>query len=186
MIIGLSNPAPKYSHTRHNIGELFIHTLAKKYNVHLIQNKYFSCYIAKINIALKEIFLMIPNNYMNVNGEIIFKIYNFYNFNTYELLIVHDELDLQLGCARFKFFHRSSTHNGVRSLINFIGKKSFLNTLRIGIGRPENGDIKKYILSKFNDQDLFKLKKIIKKSISCIKILIKKNQYHAMNILHRK
>lgn len=186
MIIGLSNPTPKYSYTRHNVGELFINILAKKYNTHLIQDKYFSCYTAKINIALKEIFLMIPNDYMNVNGEVIYKFYDFYNFNTHELLIIHDELDLQLGFARFKFLHRSSTHNGVRSVINFIGKKSFLNTLRIGIGRPQNSDIKKYLLSKLSDQDLSKLKKIIKKSISCIKVLIKKNQYHAMNILHKK
>ncbi|MDQ1237583.1 MAG: peptidyl-tRNA hydrolase [Wigglesworthia glossinidia] len=186
MIVGLSNPIPKYSYTRHNIGELFINTLAKKYNKNLKKDKFFSCYYAKINIDLNNIILMIPDNYMNINGEIIYNFYTFYKIYPQELLIIHDELDLKIGCARFKFFHRNSSHNGIKSIVNLIEKKSLFHTLRIGIGRPKkNYDIKRYILSKLNVQELFQLKQIINKSINCINILIKKNQYHAMNILHK-
>ncbi|BAC24496.1 pth [Wigglesworthia glossinidia endosymbiont of Glossina brevipalpis] len=187
LIVGLSNPINLYYNTRHNIGSWYIKFLAKKYKKNLIKNKKYCFYYIDVKIGDYYSKLVIPDTYMNVNGTIIYNITNFYKIYSNEMLIVHDDLDLDTGIARFKFNHKNSTHNGIKSIYKSFGAKCIFNTLRIGIGRPKlNKNINSYLLNNPSPKEEILIKKTITKCIKCTDVLIKKNKDHAMNILHKK
>lgn len=148
MIVGLSNPKNKYHNTRHNIGSWYIYSLAKNFNTLLKKEKKFFGFVASINIYSNNIRLFIPNIFMNINGSAIYKIASFYNINLNEILIAHDDLDLESGQSKLKYSYGHSGHNGLRSIINIFNKKINFYRFRIGIGRPKNKkDISSFVLS---------------------------------------
>ncbi|WP_193201193.1 aminoacyl-tRNA hydrolase [Buchnera aphidicola] len=148
MIVGLSNPKNKYHNTRHNIGSWYIYSLAKYFNTLLKEDKKFFGFIASINIHSNDIRLFIPNIFMNINGIAIYKISSFYNINLNEILVVHDDLDLEAGKLKLKYSYGHGGHNGLRSIVNIFNKKIDFYRFRIGIGRPKNKkEISSFVLS---------------------------------------
>ncbi|UPT14904.1 aminoacyl-tRNA hydrolase [Buchnera aphidicola] len=148
MITGLSNPKNKYHNTRHNLGSWYIYALAKKLNILLKEEKKFFGFIASVNIHSNNIRLFIPNIFMNFNGSAIYKVASFYNINLNEILVAHDDLDLECGKSKMKYSYGHSGHNGLRSVINYFNKKINFYRFRIGISRPKNKkEISSFVLS---------------------------------------
>ncbi|QCI18552.1 aminoacyl-tRNA hydrolase [Buchnera aphidicola (Aphis nasturtii)] len=148
MITGLSNPKNTYHNTRHNLGSWYIYALAKNFNALLKEEKKFFGFITSININSNNIRLFIPNIFMNINGSAIYKVAAFYNINLNEILVAHDDLDLECGISKIKYSYGHSGHNGLRSIINHFNKKINFYRFRIGISRPKNQkEISSFVLS---------------------------------------
>ncbi|QCI20731.1 aminoacyl-tRNA hydrolase [Buchnera aphidicola (Brachycaudus cardui)] len=166
MIVGLSNPKLKYHNTRHNVGSWYIYALAKKFYKSLKEEKKFLGFTTSFNIESKSIRLFIPNIFMNINGESILKIALFYNINLYEILVVHDDLELKPGILKVKYSYGHNGHNGLRNIISVFNKKINFYRLRIGIGRPNNKDeISSFVLSNPNDTEKILIQKSIKEAV---------------------
>ncbi|WP_187312798.1 aminoacyl-tRNA hydrolase [Buchnera aphidicola] len=149
MIVGLSNPKKKYHNTRHNIGSWYIYALSKHLNKLLREEKKFFGFTTSINIYSNNIRLFVPNIFMNINGSAVYQIAKFYNIHLNEILVVHDDLDLESGKLKLKYSYGHSGHNGLRSIINNFNNKTNFYRFRIGIGRPKDKkEISSFVLSE--------------------------------------
>ncbi len=177
LIIGLGNKNKKLYNTRHNVGIWFIKKFLKLKKI--ILNK-----IYIIKIKNKKIFLYIPKSYINNCGKQIYKIKKKLNIKNKNILIVHDDININPGKSKIKInSNYKSTHNGIKNIIKYI-KNNFYK-LRIGIGKPKNKNLKTFVLSKPNNLEKKLIKKSIKKCIFYIKkLIIKKNLINIQNILN--
>lgn len=144
-IIGLGNPGPKFIHTRHNIGFRLVDALAEQYSAHW--KKESNKEIAEITLHGKRVLLVKPQTFMNNSGEVMASLTK-RGIKPEEVLVVHDELELPFGQVKTKIGGSAKGHNGLKSIISYIG--DLFHRLRIGIGRPDNReDVPDYVLSKF-------------------------------------
>ena len=169
LISGLGNPGDKYKHTRHNIGFLVIDEITKNLSPTNINNSNFQAVVQKetSNLYVK------PQTFMNLSGESIISIAEYYNIANEDIIIIHDDLDLAFGTVKFKVGGGHGGHNGLRSIDSHIGKD--YTRIRVGIGKPENkGDVANYVLSDFSKAEFVELENIIShviKSITALKSL---------------
>lgn len=179
LIVGLGNPGDKYSYTKHNIGFLIISKLAERYK---IKSSYkFDGLVGDFFLTGNKVLLFEPMKYMNKSGEPIYKIMDYYDIEADELLVVHDDLDLDFGQLRFKRNGSSGGHNGIKSIINSLGTKDF-KRLKVGIGRPpEYLSVPDYVLTKFTAEEKELLEKILTDGVSAIEIMLKEGMQKAMN-----
>lgn len=162
LIAGLGNPGVKYQYTRHNIGFDILDSLVSALGIKFESSTKFNALVAKL--PSKEIYLIKPQTFMNLSGIAIAPMMNFYKITT--LLVVHDDLDLPLGCIRFKKGGSSGGHNGLKSIDNTFGNDYY--RLRFGISRSEKIPVIDYVLQKFTVEESDKLPPLIE---HCIKSL---------------
>lgn len=178
LIVGLSNPGKKYKDTRHNLGAKYIFELVKFFDLSLKKESKFLGYFTTsyLNIG-KKIHLLIPNTFMNENGNSVFLVCKYYNIDPSNMLVVHDDLDLQPGIAKFKKNVKNDTHNGIRSITKKLNQNTFFR-LRIGIGKPkEKNKINKYLLNTIKKTEKKMIFSIIKKAIISTNILIQEENF---------
>lgn len=152
VVVGLGNPGQTYANTRHNIGFLVIDEILKDYQAGPAYNKKFEAIIYSLD---KDRLLVKPQTFMNVSGKSVNRIVNFYKVKPEDLLVVHDDVDLEFGDIRHQFGKSSAGHNGVQAVIDAVGSEKF-GRVRIGIGRPHPQaggglGIDKWVLQKFKE-----------------------------------
>ena len=153
LLVGLGNPGKEYENTRHNAGLDFIRMLCDKYKVSLKKEKLVNGYYTKLNINDCSVVLSIPDTFMNESGLHVSKAKKFFQVKNHEILIVHDELDLENGCIRLKDSGGHGGHNGLRDIIKATGQDNFMR-IRIGIGHPGNKeDVTNWVLTKFSPNE---------------------------------
>ena len=163
LIAGLGNPGDKYKQTRHNIGFLVIDEITKNLSTTNITNQNFQS-ITKKNLS--NIYAK-PQTFMNLSGESILNIVEYYNITNENIIIVHDDLDLPFGTVKFKIGGGHGGHNGLRSIDSHIGKDYI--RVRVGIGKPkEKNDVANYVLSNFSKEEFKELEDIIPHVINAI------------------
>ena len=159
IIVGLGNPEPEYSNTRHNMGFDTINKIAKKYNIEFSKTNFKGIYGTGI-IEGEKVILLKPQTFMNLSGESIKEIIDFYKLNTDNLIIIYDDIDIEPGIIKLRKTGGPGTHNGMKSVIKEKKKKKFPR-VRIGIGKPEHkGDLINYVIGKIPEEN----KKILEKS----------------------
>ena len=149
LFVGLGNPGSAYSDTRHNIGFMVIDELLRRHSHTSITKSSFKGELFKSN----DTFFLKPTTYMNLSGESIIQVKNFYNIE--QVAVIHDDLDLPFGALRIKFGGGHGGHNGLKSADAHISREYI--RLRMGIGKPEHkGEVASYVLSPFsaNEQEL--------------------------------
>lgn len=147
-IVGLGNPGPRYVDTRHNVGFWWVDAIARRYQAAFRAESKFKGEWALVDTAAGAVRLLKPQTFMNVSGEAVVQLLQFYKIPIQQLLVAHDELDLPAGVVRLKRGGGHGGHNGLRSIIQQTGSKEFWR-LRIGIGHPGNADqVSDYVLSK--------------------------------------
>lgn len=152
LIVGLGNPGPKYARNRHNIGFQCIDYLAKKYDID-VKRKRFKALLGEGRIGSQRVILAKPLTFMNDSGQAVAPISRWYKVPPERILVIHDDLDLPLGKVRLRRGGSSAGHHGMESIIAELGTSAFPR-LRIGIGRPIQGDPIDYVLSDFShDQE---------------------------------
>ena len=154
LIVGLGNPGVDYEHTRHNAGANFLINLAHSYQANFsVESKFFGL-CASCVINQKTVHLLIPTTFMNVSGLAVAAVANFYKIDPEAILVVHDELDLLPGMARFKLGGGHGGHNGLKDIIRALANNNKFARLRIGIGHPGNAkQVSHYVLKKATDSE---------------------------------
>ena len=166
LIVGLGNPGKEYINTRHNVGFYYLDNFANKYNLSY-KEKFNGEYI-KTKINGEDIILLKPLTYMNLSGESVIKFVNYFKINKEDILVIHDDLDLEVGSIKLKENSSSGGHNGIKSIIELLNTKDF-KRLKIGIGKNNLFDTKDYVLGKFSEEE---------------KNILKENEEKILNILN--
>jgi PTH1 family peptidyl-tRNA hydrolase len=186
LIVGLGNPGAEYQSTRHNVGEWFIQALAKSYNLELKPEKSFFGSTARVTIANSDIRLLVPSTFMNLSGKSIQSMASFYKIVPEEILVAHDELDIDVGNIKLKKDGGHGGHNGLRSIIQCLGNRKDFYRLRIGIGHPGNKDlVTPYVLGKPSIADKKLIENSIDDAVREIEKMVSGDWAEAMNQLHR-
>jgi PTH1 family peptidyl-tRNA hydrolase len=184
LIVGLGNPGENYAKTRHNAGFLFLAQIADQVKAKLKVDKHCFGNSAKVIINQFDVRLLAPTTFMNLSGRSVAAAMAYYKIELAEILIVHDELDLDAGIARLKLGGGHGGNNGLRDVIQQTGSKDFAR-LRIGIGHPGVGrDVANYVLKPPNRDDQEKIDTAIGKSLQVIDDIVVGDFPRAMNQLH--
>jgi len=186
LIVGLGNPGIKYAQTRHNAGFFFIDALCDKYKITLKDNKKFQGLANKATIAEQDLWLLKPETFMNHSGRAVVSLANFYKITAEEILVVYDELDLPVGCAKLKKGGGHGGHNGLRDIISLTGSNDFYR-LRLGIGHPgHKSKVLSWVLNRASKDDEISIDLAITKSLNIIEDLVQGHLEKAMKDLHTK
>ena len=184
LIVGLGNPGDKYTKTRHNAGFLFLDALCAQLNITLKADKNCLGRSAKGTLGGQEVRLLAPDTFMNLSGQSLVAASQYYKIQLAEILVVHDELDLDPGIARLKLSGGHGGNNGLRDVIQKTGSKDFTR-LRIGIGHPGVGrDVSAYVLKQANKDQQAKIDHAIAESLRVIDLIVAGDISGAMNELH--
>ncbi|MDX8363137.1 aminoacyl-tRNA hydrolase [Cytobacillus sp. IB215316] len=163
LIVGLGNPGREYALTKHNVGFMVIDQLSTRFNIDIDKSKFSGLYGTGMYNGEKVI-LCKPLTYMNLSGECIGPLMDYFDIPIEDLLIIYDDLDLPTGKIRLRTKGSAGGHNGIKSTVNHLGTQEF-KRVRIGIGRPTNGmAIPNYVLTKFVDDEIEKINDAIKVS----------------------
>ena len=185
LIVGLGNPGPKYHLTRHNAGAELVRELASSLNGSLKSESKFHGETARLTITGRDVRLLIPNTFMNLSGQAVAAMAKFYQIPPPKILIVHDELDLEPGIARFKKGGGHGGHNGLRDIIKSLGNNSEFARLRIGIGHPgQASQVADYVLKKASVADRQLIADSIEKALLYLPLAIDGEWEKAMTALH--
>ena len=153
LIVGLGNPGRKYMHTRHNVGFDVVEVLSQKYDIPL-QKLRCKAAVGEGRIRGQRVVLAQPQTFMNLSGESVVQLWNWYKPESDSMLICFDDVDLPEGRLRFRPSGSAGTHNGMRNIIYLLGRDDFPR-LRVGIGRPAEGwDMKDWVLSGYDTPEL--------------------------------
>jgi PTH1 family peptidyl-tRNA hydrolase len=186
LIVGLGNPGKNYEHTRHNIGSAAVKVLGKKHGVTLKRGLFGSSLSAKIRIKGEPCLLAMPLSYMNLSGPSVKSLLTKHKVDLSDLIVVHDELDLEAGRIRIKANGSSGGHNGLESIISVLRTNEFCR-MRLGIGRPEqkSADISAYVLSAFKKSETELVSQVIEKACQALELWVEAGTQQSMNIINR-
>lgn len=151
LIIGLGNPGVEYQNTRHNVGFMALDKLNETYGLSNFQTKFNSEYV-ELAIKNHKAILLKPLTYMNLSGQAIAKVMQFYKIPLKDLIVIHDDIDLEVGKIRVKTGGSSGGHNGLKSIDELIGKE--YQRIRIGVSRPTGLQVvSTHVLAKFKEEE---------------------------------
>jgi PTH1 family peptidyl-tRNA hydrolase len=185
LVVGLGNPGPEYTKTRHNAGVWFVEELASRYNISLRpEKKYFGLY-GKGLIGNEVVHLLIPTTFMNRSGQSVAPLANFFRIPVENILVAHDELDMEPGVCKIKKGRGHGGHNGLRDIISSMANNKEFYRLRIGIGHPGHRDrVTGHVLGKAPAIDQDKIDQAIDEASRCIDIWQTDDLKKAQNRLH--
>ena len=181
LIVGLGNPGKEYDGTRHNIGFAAVDYIADKYNIELNRIK-FKGVFGEGFIDGKKVILLKPTTYMNLSGESIREVINFYKISNEEVIVIYDDISLEVGRLRIREKGSHGGHNGIKSIIANLGTDVFPR-VKIGVGAPK-GNLVSHVLGKFNEDEIEILRETIKASSDAVGIMVKSDTKEAMNKLN--
>ena len=184
LVVGLGNPGPNYAKTRHNIGFVVADILADRIGSGFKVHKRSGAEVATGRIAGRSVVLAKPRVYMNESGRQVGPLAKFYSVAPADLIIVHDELDIDFGRIRLKFGGGVAGHNGLRSVSSALGTNDF-QRVRIGVGRPpgrKSGAT--YVLENFTSAERSEVPTICEQAADATELLIELGLEPAQNTVH--
>jgi peptidyl-tRNA hydrolase, PTH1 family len=187
LIVGLGNPEPKYDRTRHNIGFDAVDELAKSWGLSWKENKRFQGIIAEGASPFGDkIRLLKPLTYMNLSGQAVRAVTDWYKVTPRSILVIYDEMDLPVGRLRIRLSGSAGGHNGMKSIISHLGSQDFPR-LRIGIGKS-TGDKQtiSHVLGKFAPEENSVIKEVLQLSTNAIECSLKEGMEKAMSLYNSK
>lgn len=185
VIVGLGNPGPEHQLTRHNAGFWFVDALADRLGGRFRSHTRFQGDICRVPFVGSEITLLKPMTYMNRSGLSVRSILDYLKIEPSEILVVHDELDLPVGEARFKLGGGPGGHNGVRDVITHIGPDFW--RLRIGVGHPgDRSQVIDYVLRRAPAEEEEKILAALGEALDVLPVFVEQGAERAMNALHQK
>ena len=179
LIVGLGNPGSQYEDTRHNIGFKVVDNMAKEYNIEINRQK-FKGMCGEGFINGEKVILLKPTTYMNLSGESIREVVDFYKLSNDDVLVIYDDISLDVGRLRIREKGSAGGHNGIKSIIAHLGTDIFPR-IKVGVGQP-NVDLVNYVLGKFTKEEMEVLNESIDASTKAAKEIISNDVKTAMNI----
>ena len=179
LIVGLGNPGPKYLWTRHNAGFMVIDRLSAISGLS-VSRKNFLGLSGEGAYAGSRLILLKPQTFMNLSGRSVAEALRFHKLSLQDLVVIHDDLDVPFGQLKVKEGGGHAGHNGLRSLIQELGGNEFFR-LRVGIGRPEHGDVVNYVLTNFSGDEMQALPAVLDGTVDCLELLLREGVSRAMS-----
>ena len=181
LVVGLCNPCIDYKNTRHNVGFIVLDNYLDTTDW---KEKFNALYCEKIIDGEKVLFVK-PLTFMNLSGDAVIKFVNYYKIDINDILIIHDDLDLEFGTYKLKKNSSAGGHNGIKSIIRCLASEEFAR-LKIGISNDKSIDTKDYVLGKFGKNELNKLDEMQTSFNNIITSFIKKGVDVTMNIYNTR
>ena len=185
MLIGLGNPGQKYVGTRHNVGFAALDFLAGKYGLTIRQNR-FSSLLARGRLGNVECLLAKPQTFMNLSGVSVQQIVNFFRIDLDDLLVLHDDMDIELGRVKVTARGGPGGHKGVASIIEHLGRSDF-GRVKIGVGRP--GPVlsaESYVLGRFGTEESALVEKMLASAAEAAEVFLTGGVAKAQALYNRK
>ena len=172
LFVGLGNPTPNSQNNRHNIGFKIVDAINSKFGLSKQKPK-FKGLLTTGNVAEQKVYAIKPLTFMNNSGICIRELIEYFKIDAEDVIVFHDDLDVEFGKIKTKFGGSSAGHNGIASIDKFIGKD--YSRVRVGIGKPkENMEVSDYVLQNFDEDEMMGLEKITKDITDSISILVNK------------
>ena len=172
LLVGLGNPAPDSENNRHNIGFKMIDAINRKFGLSKQKPK-FKGLLTTGNINEKKVYAIKPLTFMNNSGICIRELIEYFKIDSENIIVFHDDLDIDFGKVKAKFGGSSAGHNGIESIDKFIGKD--YSRVRIGIGRPKTkADVSDHVLKDFDEEEMLRLEEITNNIVNSMSLLINK------------
>jgi PTH1 family peptidyl-tRNA hydrolase len=186
LVVGLGNPGPEYSETRHNAGFWFCERLARALGVGFTRESRFHGQVAKCRLASADFYLLMPQTFMNRSGQAVQALAHFYRIAPAEMLVVHDELDLPPGQLRLKFGGGLGGHNGLKDITSHLGMQDYWR-LRIGIGHPgDKNEVINYVLKPPRREEAADIDAALERALAAWPLLAKGDFNAAMQKINAK
>lgn len=180
IIVGLGNPEEDYSQTRHNMGFNVINKIAKQYEIEVTKKKFKGLY-GTGTIEGEKVILVKPQTYMNLSGESIREILQFYKIEREQLIVIYDDIDIEPGMIKIRKAGGPGTHNGMKSVVHELNTQNF-KRIRVGIGMPkEKENLIEYVIGGIPEEDKEKLDKGTELAKEAVIEIIKNGIDKAMN-----
>jgi PTH1 family peptidyl-tRNA hydrolase len=187
LFVGLGNPGPEYETTRHNAGFWWVDALADKLGARLVPERSYQALVARVNRTHSDsgpVWLLQPMTFMNRSGFSVAALARFFKIEPAQILVVHDELDLQPGQAKLKFGGSAAGHNGLKDIHGQLGTQDFWR-LRLGIGHPGvKAEVVNYVLKRPSLADHEAIAKAIEQSLSASDQLLAGEMDKALALIH--
>jgi len=184
VVAGLGNPGTTYQRTRHNIGFMVLNEFAAR---HVLQweRKRFREHLSRGSIRRQRIMLIKPQAYMNRSGDIIAPLLRKVHARPPDLVVIHDDIDVPFGRIKIRHGGGAGGHKGVLSIIGVLESQEFLR-VKMGIGRPEHGEIDAYVLECFSEQECDLLPTFLDRGVRALECLLSEGVDMAMNRFNAK
>lgn len=186
LIVGLGNPTNEYSGTRHNVGFDVIDAIAEKYNISVTERKN-RAFCGKGIIEGQKVLLAKPQTYMNLSGESVRGLIDFYKMDIEsEIIVIYDDVSLDVGQLRIRKKGSAGGHNGIKSIIQHLGTTEFLR-IKVGVGeKPKNYDLADYVLGHFSKAEKEIMSEGYNNAIEAVKLMVMDEVDAAMNQFNKK
>lgn len=178
LVVGLGNPGEKYDKTRHNVGFDIIDLCEGKYNFSINRTKFKGIY-GETNIGGEKVIFLKPQTYMNLSGESVRAVIDFYKIPNENIIVIYDDISLEVGRIRIKTKGSAGGHNGIKNIIAHLGTDSFPR-IKIGVGEP-TGSLVDYVLGRFTNEESALLEKSFEVVADAVKVMIMQGPNEAMN-----
>lgn len=186
IIVGLGNPSKEYNNTRHNIGFAAVDMLADKYHIAVNEAKH-KALIGKGVIEGQKVLLVKPLTYMNLSGEAVRAVTDYYKIDeTEELLVIYDDISLDVGQLRIRKKGSAGGHNGIKNIISHLGHDTF-HRIKIGVGeKPKGYDLADYVLGHFSKEELLVMEESFADVQGAVELMLCQETDEAMNRYNKK
>lgn len=183
LIVGLGNPGTEYAATRHNIGFDMVTFLSDQYNIPL-RSREEKALVGKGVIEGQKVILAQPQTYMNLSGESVRALMDYYKLDLDELIVIYDDISLPVGQIRIRMKGSAGGHNGIKSIIQHMGTQEFAR-IKIGVGeKPEGGDLVKHVLGRFSREQDAMFRDIFALAAEGVQKLLMNDPAAAMNLVN--
>lgn len=184
IIVGLGNPGKKYDSTRHNIGFEVVDYIGRKFDIPVTKPK-FKAHIGEGRIGSEKVILVKPQTYMNLSGESVMSIVEYYDVPMENVIVIYDDIDTEMGKIRIRKKGSAGSHNGMKSIIYLLQDDSFPR-IRMGIGKPDNRQLADFVLDRFTKDEIPYMEDAIKNACDSVEIILKEDIDKAMNNFNKK
>jgi len=178
LIVGLGNPGHEYENTRHNVGFDVLDLISSKYNISIIRTKFKGVY-GEGKIGNERVILLKPTTYMNLSGESVREVCNFYKITNDNIIVIHDDISLEVGRMRIRKSGSAGGHNGIKNIILNLSSDVFPR-IKIGVGGPK-GDLTSHVLGKLSHEDKIVIDRVFNAATEAVESIITESVMEAMN-----
>ncbi len=180
IIVGLGNPTREYEGTRHNVGFSVIYNIRDKYNINVDTKKH-KALIGKGIIEGEKVILAMPQTYMNLSGESVRELVDYYKCDPEDIIVIYDDISLDVGKLRIRAKGSAGGHNGIKNIIAHLGTQEFPR-IKVGVGeKPPRMDLADYVLGHFSKEEQPIIREGADKACDAVALMIKEDIATAMN-----
>jgi PTH1 family peptidyl-tRNA hydrolase len=185
MVAGLGNPGDQYARTRHNIGFTVVEELSRRHAIPITKSRFDAEY-GRGTILKNQVVLVKPQSFMNRSGFPIQRLAAFFKIAIPDILVIHDDLDLELGRVMLVRDRGHGGHNGIRSIIEVLGSREFIR-IRVGVGRPRNSSgVTGFVLGGFAGDEAEAAQTAVSRAAEALAVILDKGVVKAMNLYNTR